>query len=107
MRRAAFSPTLLSALAIPIAGRPGGYPLSDIYLYKCVSLVICRDGTSAKGGHVKLSSAGIRVATEYGDEDGLLIFVGDALIAVISQLQHEVDGELCGKWFLEAGFGPF
>jgi hypothetical protein len=54
---------------------------------------------------VTLSSANIRVSTDYGDEDGLLIFVDDALVAVISLLQHEMNGEWRGQWFLEAGFG--
>jgi hypothetical protein len=54
---------------------------------------------------VKLSSEAIRVATELGDEDGLLVFVDDTLVAVVTLLQHEMNGEWRGQWFLEAGFG--
>jgi hypothetical protein len=85
---------------------PGGYLLSDIYLRKRELVAICEDGTKRKGGNVKLSSTAVRVATEFGDEDGLLIFIVDTLVAVISLLQNEANGELRGKWFLEAGFGP-
>lgn len=45
----------------------------------------------------------VRVKTECGNTDGLLVFTSDLLVAVLVQLSadHEEDE---GKWFLEAGF---
>jgi hypothetical protein len=53
-----------------------------------------------------VTSMETRVATSLGDKEGLLFFSAGTLVAVFSQLQHESHGELQGKWFLEAGFGP-
>lgn len=46
----------------------------------------------------------VRVGTESADEEGRLVFVDDAPVAVLVRLadDHDEDG---GKWFLEAGFG--
>jgi hypothetical protein len=38
-------------------------------------------------------------------EQGLLVFVDGALVAVFSHLAETCDGDLKGCWFLEAGFG--
>lgn len=43
------------------------------------------------------------VANGY-DEDGLLVFTEDRLVAVLVRLSDH-HGELAGRWFLEVGFG--
>ncbi|KAA2236613.1 hypothetical protein [Salinarimonas soli] len=47
----------------------------------------------------------VRVATG-SDEEGMLVFAGDRLVAVLVRLtdQHAETG-LAGHWFLETGFG--
>ena len=47
----------------------------------------------------------VQVATGH-DEDGMLVFAGDRLVAVLVQLSdaHE-DLGVAGHWHLEAGFG--
>lgn len=51
-----------------------------------------------------------KVATTSTDEDGVLIYSGDCLVAVIVRLEERVHGDrYAGKWNLEATFGnlPF
>ena len=51
-----------------------------------------------------------KVATTSTDEDGLLIYAGEHLVAVIVRLEARVHGDrYAGKWNLEATFGalPF
>ena len=51
-----------------------------------------------------------KVATTSNDEDGVLIYQGEHLVAVIVRLESGVHGEhYAGKWNLEATFGhlPF
>ena len=45
----------------------------------------------------------VRVATG-PDEEGLLVFTGERLVAVLTHLSDQHDN-LTGHWFLEAGFG--
>ncbi len=45
----------------------------------------------------------VRVGTGF-DEEGLLVFAGERLIAVLVRLSHE-DEIAPGHWFLEIGFG--
>jgi len=37
---------------------------------------------------------------------GQLVLAGDRLVAVLVYLSDPEYGSECGKWFLEAGFGP-
>jgi hypothetical protein len=46
----------------------------------------------------------VRVATGT-DEEGMLVFSGDRLVAVLVRLSPGHD-ELAGHWFLETGYGP-
>ena len=46
-----------------------------------------------------------RVETGGLDEDGFLIFVDNALAAVVVRLEDQVHEHSRGRWFLEAGFG--
>ncbi|MCK1368034.1 hypothetical protein [Bradyrhizobium sp. 62] len=46
----------------------------------------------------------VRVANGY-DEEGFLAFVDDRLAAVLVRLSEQ-HGELAGRWFIEAAFGP-
>ena len=51
-----------------------------------------------------------KVATTSTDEDGILIYAGEHLVAVIVRLEERVHGDrYAGKWNLEATFGtlPF
>ena len=45
----------------------------------------------------------VRVANDH-DEEGLLVFAEDRLVAVLVRLSEE-HRDLSGHWFLEAGFG--
>jgi hypothetical protein len=47
----------------------------------------------------------VRVANGH-DEEGVLVFAQDRLLAVLVQLsdEHE-EPEIVGRWFLETGFG--
>jgi hypothetical protein len=45
----------------------------------------------------------VRVATGSNDQDGLLVFAGAVLVAVLVRLSDE-HGDQEGWWFLEAGF---
>ena len=52
---------------------------------------------------MSISLQPVRVATGY-DEDGLLVFSDDYLVAVLVLLTDR-HGEEAGKWFLETGYG--
>jgi hypothetical protein len=52
---------------------------------------------------MNLSLQPVRIANGY-DEEGMLVFAGDRLLAVLVQLSHE-HGVLAGQWYLEVGFG--
>lgn len=54
----------------------------------------------------RIDSQPARIATDSGDEEGLLLFLDGALVAVVSRLRTSVSDEWSGLWFLEAGFGP-
>ncbi len=45
-----------------------------------------------------------QVATGSADTDGLLVFLGSSLVAVLVRLSDD-HGDDTGKWYLEAGFG--
>ncbi len=45
----------------------------------------------------------VRVANGH-DEEGVLVFAGDRLLAVLVQLSDEHE-DLAGRWYLEVGFG--
>lgn len=45
-----------------------------------------------------------RVATGSTDEEGYLVRADGRLVAVLVRLS-DAQGELAGRWFLEAGFG--
>jgi hypothetical protein len=53
---------------------------------------------------MRLTLQPVRVATGH-DEEGLLVFAEDRLVAVLVRLTEEHD-DLTGQWFLETGFGP-
>jgi hypothetical protein len=53
---------------------------------------------------MKLDFRPVRVATGSDDEDGLLAFAGDRLVAVLVRLS-EMHDDMAGLWFLEASFG--
>jgi hypothetical protein len=53
---------------------------------------------------MKLDFRPVRVATRSDDEDGLLAFAGDRLVAVLVRLS-EMHDDMAGLWFLEASFG--
>ncbi|WP_264049991.1 hypothetical protein [Methylobacterium flocculans] len=46
----------------------------------------------------------IRVRTASDDEDGQLVLVDEALVAVLVRLAPD-HGAMAGHWYLEAGFG--
>lgn len=46
----------------------------------------------------------VRVETATDDEEGLLVFSGDRLVAILVQLSSQ-HGDQAGLWFLEHGFG--
>jgi hypothetical protein len=46
----------------------------------------------------------VTLAGDFGDEQGVLVFVDDSLFAVLSRL-GEIHGELQGQWYIEAYFG--
>jgi hypothetical protein len=46
----------------------------------------------------------VRVATGSDDEEGLLAFAGERLVAVLVRLSNMHD-DLAGSWFVEASFG--
>ncbi len=48
----------------------------------------------------------VRVDTASDDEQGLLVYAGGRLVAVLVLLQSEAHGSLRGSWCCEAGFGP-
>ena len=52
---------------------------------------------------MSLSLHPVRVANGH-DEEGMLVFAEDRLLAVLVQLSHE-HGVLAGQWYLEVGFG--
>jgi hypothetical protein len=55
---------------------------------------------------VTLERHAVRVAVDASrSEQGLLVFVDGALVAVFSHLNETCEGDLKGCWFLEAGFG--
>jgi hypothetical protein len=39
------------------------------------------------------------------DDEGMLVFLDDKLVAVLARLSAQHDGK-AGQWFLECGFGP-
>lgn len=47
----------------------------------------------------------VQVASRDDDTDGRLVFAGDFLVAMLVRLS-DLHGEVSGRWFLEAGFGP-
>lgn len=47
----------------------------------------------------------VQVATGSRDTEGLLVFAGDYLVAVLVQLSNAQYAKT-GMWFLEAAFGP-
>src|SRR4051812_14028912 len=47
----------------------------------------------------------IALPSDFGDEDGVLVFRNDRLIAVLSCL-GEIHGQLKGRWYIEAHFAP-
>ena len=51
----------------------------------------------------------VTVETGSRDEDGRLVLVNDRLLAVLVRLERDegVEPEFWGRWFLEAGFGPY
>ena len=51
-----------------------------------------------------LTLQSVRVNTGSEDEDGLLVFAGGRLVAVLVRLSDE-HGDKAGRWFLEHGFG--
>ena len=53
-----------------------------------------------------LSLTRSRVAVDGGHEDGLLVFAGDMLVAVLASLDADFYASERGQWHLEAGFGP-
>ncbi len=53
---------------------------------------------------MRLALQPVRVATG-AEEDGLLVFEEDRLVAVLVQLSDE-HGDLAGQWYYEHGFGP-
>jgi hypothetical protein len=46
----------------------------------------------------------VRIDTASRDEEGLLVFVADRLVAVLVKLSEQ-HGSEAGQWFLEHGFG--
>ena len=52
---------------------------------------------------MNLSLQPVRIANGY-DEEGMLVFAEDRLLAVLVQLSDE-HGVLAGQWYLEVGFG--
>ena len=54
----------------------------------------------------RLRSQPTRIALETGYEDGMLVFLNDTLLSVVTQLRNSVGEEFAGRWFIEAGFGP-
>ena len=46
----------------------------------------------------------VRINTASLDEEGLLVFVADRLVAVLVKLSEQ-HGSDAGRWFLEHGFG--
>jgi hypothetical protein len=46
----------------------------------------------------------VRVATGSDDEEGLLAFAGERLVAVLVRLSNLHD-DMAGSWFVEASFG--
>jgi hypothetical protein len=53
---------------------------------------------------VRIEFSDVQVWVNGDDRDGKLAFAADRLVGVFVRL-NDSDGE-CGKWFLEAGFGP-
>ena len=48
----------------------------------------------------------ITLDTCSADEDGRLILSDNRLVGVVVRLEDSEHGGLCGRWSLEAGFGP-
>lgn len=46
----------------------------------------------------------VQVRSDVGDTDGLFVFAGDVLVAVLVSLS-DLHGKDAGRWFLEASFG--
>jgi len=53
---------------------------------------------------MKVEFRPVRVATGSDDNEGLLAFAGEQLIAVLVRLS-ELHADLAGSWFVEATFG--
>lgn len=52
-----------------------------------------------------LSLKPIKIASDDGTEDGLLVLENEALVAVLARLEHAMYLSDVGHWHLEAGFG--
>lgn len=53
-----------------------------------------------------LSLSSVKIATDAGAEDGLLVFNADVLHAVLVCLDSAIYQNERGQWHLEVGFGP-
>ena len=53
---------------------------------------------------MKVSLQPVRVANRH-EEEGMLVFADDRLVAVLVRLSDIHEG-LAGEWFVETGFGP-
>ena len=53
---------------------------------------------------MKLEFRPVRVATGSDDQEGVLAFANDQLVAVLVRLS-ELHDKMAGSWFLEASFG--
>ena len=53
---------------------------------------------------MKLEFRPVRVATRSDDQEGLLAFANDQLVAVLVRLS-DLHDRMAGSWFLEAAFG--
>jgi len=47
----------------------------------------------------------VEVDTGTSDRDGFLVFVDNALVAVLVRLEDKEHGAMRGQWLLEVGFG--
>lgn len=54
---------------------------------------------------MQISLQPVRLDAPDSDDDGVLVFRGDRLVAVASRLSDLHVG-LSGRWFVEAAFGP-
>ena len=53
---------------------------------------------------MKLEFRPVRVATGSDDQEGLLAFANDQLVAILVRLS-DLHDKMAGSWFLEAAFG--